>query len=221
MTNLNDNRNYHYDPGSVTRRDEFLIISKVVGKGKKVIDFGCGDGSLMEILIKSGNICKGVEVSQSGLNVCRGKGLDVIKSKADRKLPFKDKSFDVAVCNVTLQMVAYPEILISEMLRISSKQIITFPNFAFILNRIELMFRGVFPKWSLFGYTWYSTGHIHQLSIKDFENYCKDKKIEVKKTYHLLPKPIRNSLQKISIISLVLNKFPNLFATMGIFETKS
>src|SRR3972149_5631826 len=173
MSKTSDNRNYFYNNNSSTSRSEFRVIENIVGKNRKVVDLGCGDGSLTQILIKNENICQGVEITQSGVEVCRKKGLRVIKGRIDGKLPFDDKSFDFAVCNVTLHMVMYPELLLQEMKRISKKQIITFPNFAFVLNRIQLILFGVFPKWSLFGYDWYSTGHIHQLSIKDFENYCK------------------------------------------------
>lgn len=197
------------------------MIQKIVGKNKKVIDLGCGDGSLIQILEKNGNGCKGIEISQSGVSVCKSKGLDVIRGNIDTKLPFADKEFDIAVCNVTLHMVMYPEVLISEMQRISKKQIITFPNFAFILNRFQLMFLGVYPKWSLFGYKWYSTGHVHQLSIKDFKEFCRVNNISILSEHHLFPEVVRKSLLKLPIIGLMLKKFPNLLATMAIYVTKS
>jgi methionine biosynthesis protein MetW len=79
-----------------------------------------------------------------------------------------NKQFDYAICNVTIQMVMYPEVLVSEMKRIAHYQIISFPNFAQLLNRLDLLLRGRMPKPMLFGYDWYNTGHIHQLSVKDF-----------------------------------------------------
>jgi len=216
-----DNRNYLYDKRSTTNRVEFLAIEKIVGENKKIIDLGCGDGSLMQILAKNGNECQGVEVSESGVEVCKNKGLKVIRGMIDTRLPYKDKNFDMAICNVTIHMTMYPEVLFKEMLRISKKQIITFPNFAFVLNRLQVLFLGVFPQWSLFGYKWYSTGHIHQLSVKDFEQFCKQNHIKVVGRYHLFPKPIRNSLQKLPIIGVLLEKMSNLLATMAIFVTKS
>lgn len=220
MNKSSDNRNYLYAKHSTTNRVEFLVIERIVGKNKKVIDLGCGDGSLMQILAKNGNRCQGVEISQSGVEVCKNRGLDVIRGRIDAKLPFKDKSFDMAICNVTIHMVMYPEMLVKEMVRISKKQIITFPNFAFILNRLQLMFLGVFPKWSLFGYNWYSTGHIHQLSIKDFRDFCKESKLEIVDTYHLFPGLVRKSVSQTSFLYNVLQKFSNLFSVMGIFVTK-
>lgn len=215
-----DNRNYIYSASSQTKRSEFLVIERIVGKNKKVIDLGCGDGSLMLMLQKKGNICQGIEVVESGVKSCRKKGLNVKKGRIDEKLGYKDKSFDYAICNVTLHMVMYPEILISEMRRISKKQIITFPNFAFFLNRLQLLAFGIYPRWSLFGYKWYSTGHVHQLSIKDFEQYCKENNIDVVGRYHLFPKQIWNSWPKSSIIGRLSQVLANMFATMAIFETK-
>jgi len=105
------------------------------------------------------------------------------------------------------------------MRRISKRQIVTFPNFGFILNRLQLLFFGVFPRWSLFGYKWYSTGHIHQLSIRDFEEYCRENNIDIVGRYHLFPKPFWFFVQKLPIIGGIANKFSNLFGTMAVFET--
>jgi len=215
MKKSSDNRNYLYNNNSVTRRVEFSVIEKNVGKNNKIIDLGCGDGSLMQILSKNGNSCQGMEISQSGVDVCKKRGLNVVKGRIDTKLSFGNKKFDVAVCNVTIQMVMYPEILLAEMKRISKKQIITFPNFGFILNRIELIFYGVFPKWSIFGYGWYSTGHIHQLSIRDFIVYCKENNLKILKAEHVGPGGLIGILLK-----PVVEIFPNLFATMAIFVTE-
>lgn len=220
MNKSSDNRNYLYAKHSTTNRTEFLVIEKIIGKNKKIVDLGCGDGSLMQILTKNGNHCQGIEISQSGVKVCKERGLNVVKGRIDAKLPFKDKSFDIAICNVTVHMTMYPEVLIKEMVRISKKQIITFPNFAFILNRLQLMFLGVFPKWSLFGYDWYSTGHIHQLSIKDFRNFCKDNKIEIVDTHHLFPGLTRRLVLQNDFLYRVLQGFSNSLSVMGIFVTK-
>jgi methionine biosynthesis protein MetW len=220
MKKVFDNRNYFYSKHSLTKRVEFGVIEKIIGKNKKVIDLGCGDGTLIEILQKNSNRCTGIEISRSGVEACKSKKLNVVRGQIDTKLPFNDKSFDVAICNVTIHMVMYPEVLINEMKRISKKQIITFPNFAFILNRFELMFLGRFPKWSLFGYDWYSTGHIHQLSIKDFERFCEKNGIKVIETHHLFPGPVRKIILKNKAIYNILEHFSNIFSVMGVFVTK-
>jgi methionine biosynthesis protein MetW len=169
-TNINDNRNYDYSDFQSFERPDYKFIVELVEKNSKVIDLGCGNGSLIQKLINEKNvIAKGIEISESGVEVCKKKGLEVLQGRIDEQLPFQENEFDFAICHITIQMVMYPEILLKEMKRISRFQIISFPNFAFYKNRIELFFKGRMPKKMLFGYYWFNTGHIHQLSIKDFE----------------------------------------------------
>ena len=166
---LNDNRRYDYSDHPYSDRYEYPIIANLVEPNSTVIDLGCGNGSLLALLKKEKNITEtGIEISESGVSVCKQRGLNVRLGEIDGSLPFPDNSFDYAICNVTIQMVTYPEVLMQEMKRIARFQILSFPNFAFWRNRFELMLKGRMPRKMLFGYRWYSTGHIHQLSIKDF-----------------------------------------------------
>jgi methionine biosynthesis protein MetW len=190
---FNDNRNYDYSKVSSEERDEYKLICELVEPNSKVIDLGCGNGSLLEKLIKEKNVVgEGIELSESGIAVCKAKGLKVHKGRIDEKLPFEDNSFDYSICNVTIQMVMYPEVLLSEMKRISKYQIVSFPNFGHYKNRLDLLFKGRMPKPMLFGYKWYNTGHIHQLSIKDFYELIKNvgglkilKKVSVFENYKI------------------------------------
>jgi len=171
--------------------------------------------------MKNGGIekVKGIEISKSGVTACRKKGLDASEGRIDVKLPFEDNEFDVAVCNVTLQMVMYPEVLISEMLRISKKQIFTFPNFAFAANRVDILLNGRMPRFMIPGYKWYSTGHIHQLSINDFCDYCRENKIDIIRTDHIFPEVFR--IKFLTISQVIIRRCPNLFASTGVFITKN
>src|SRR5882724_12824551 len=127
----NDNRNYNYENFASFERVEYPIIADMVERNSKVIDLGCGNGSLLEKLIKEKNVDgRGIEISKSGVEVCLKKGLHVTEGKIDEPLPFADNSFDYAICNVTIQMVMYPEVVLKEMKRIARYQIISFPNFA-------------------------------------------------------------------------------------------
>jgi methionine biosynthesis protein MetW len=213
---MNDNRNYRYTENSATKRTEFGAVTKLIQRGSKIIDLGSGDGTLLKIL-KDRKKTKGlgVEISSSGVRAAKKKGIKSIVGRIDAKLPFDDKEFDYAICNATLQMVMYPEMLLSEMKRVSKKQIISFPNFAFILNRLDLLVNGVMPRVMIPAYKWFSTGHIHQLSIKDFEVYCKENNFKIINTAHIGPGKIfylpSKFLAKLS---------PNLFAMMAIFMTQ-
>lgn len=211
---MNDNRNYKFPKNSVSDREEYAIISSWIKRGSKVIDLGCGDGSLLKLLRQEKSIKgEGVEISPSAIRSATNKGLKVKQSRIDGPLDYKDNQFDYAICSVTLQMVTYPEVLIKEMKRISKKQIISFPNFAFILNRLDLLINGRMPRFCLFGYDWYSTGHFHQLSLRDFKTLCKDEGIKITEQYHLVPKIF-------SFRPKILQIFPNLFSITSVFLTK-
>src|SRR5207244_10604187 len=120
----------------------------------RVIDFGCGNGSLLQYLFeKKQTIGMGLDYSESGIAICRQKGLSAEVGRIDEPLSrFKDGEFDFAVCNVTIQMCNYPEVLFREMVRVAKFQIVSFPNFAFVLNRMEMLLNGRMPRRMLFGY---------------------------------------------------------------------
>jgi len=208
---LNDNRNYNYSGFEEFERPDYKYIIELVEENSKVIDLGCGNGSLIKLLKENKNCnVKGIEISDSGVQISRSKGLDVNKGRIDEKLPFSENEFDYSICHVTIQMLMYPETLIREMKRISKYQIISFPNFAFYKNRLDLLFKGKMPEKMLFGYKWYNTGHIHQLSIKDFIELLNEiGGFEVlKQTYVKSDSVIKNFLMKL---------FPNLFQQVSIF----
>lgn len=215
----NDNRNYKYSKGSSAIREEFQLIAKWIPRGSKVLDLGCGDGSLLELLAKKGVTGEGMEISKSGVKVCLSKGIKVTLGRIDERLPFKNKQFNFAICNVTLQMVMYPEILLREMKRIAKKQIFTFPNFAFLPNRIDLLLNGKMPRVMIPGYKWYSTGHIHQLSISDFEEFCKENGISIIAYKHIYPGSSFQLTKKLSLGTKWMKRYPNLFASMAVFMT--
>lgn len=208
---INDNRQYDYTGHPYTERYEYPVIADLVKPNSKVIDLGCGNGSLLSLLKKEKNVIgTGIEISESGVSVCREQELNVHKGKIDEPLQFPDNSFDYAICNVTIQMVMYPEILLQEMKRVAQYQIVSFPNFAFWRNRFDLMFNGRMPKKMLFSYKWYSTGHIHQLSIKDFFELVEDigglKVIESR--FEHSSNPLKN---------FFMQAFPNVFQMVPIF----
>lgn len=208
---LNDNRDYQYN-GEYYNRHEFSVIKNWIPKNSKIIDLGCGNGALMSYLKKENIDVEGIEIAKSGVEVCLKNGLKVIRGAIDEKATYQiysDYQFDYSICNVTIQMVKYPEILINEMKRISKYQIISFPNFAYLENRFDLFFNGVMPRKMLYRYKWYNTGHIHQLSIKDFKNFCRENNLRIIK---------RKDFGCFSFISQWL--WPNLFSKESIFLCK-
>ncbi len=167
----NDNRNYDYTGIESEVRKEYEVIEGFIDTPSSIIDLGCGNGSLLHSLMQKGKCTRavGLEISESGVEISKKKGIDARLGRIDETLPFADEEFDLSVCNVTIQMVMYPEVLLKEMKRISKKQIVSFPNFGFYRNRLDMLLHGRMPKPCMFGYSWYSTGHIHQLSISDFK----------------------------------------------------
>lgn len=171
----NDNRNYDYSQHHESERFEYPVIASMVTDGARVLDLGCGNGALLEKLINEcGAKGEGMELSPSGVAVCQQKGLQVRSGRIDEVLPYETNSFDYAICNVTIQMVMYPEVLLREMKRVARYQIISLPNFGFWRNRWDLAVHGRMPRPMLFGYSWYTTGHIHQSSFTDFEQLVRD-----------------------------------------------
>jgi len=206
---MGDNRKYEYKANRSAHREEFSKIVDWIPEGSRVVDLGCGEGSLLKLLVEKKKVTvEGIEISLSGVEVCKSKGLEVQQGRIDEGLPWVDDAFDYAVCNVTLQMVMYPEKLLSEMSRVATRQIVSFPNFANIRNRLELLLFGRMPKAMLFGHTWWNTGHIHQLSIADFKELVKKAGLEIKKSAYF------GRLAIPGVVSLS----PNLLSTIAMFE---
>lgn len=212
---MNDNRDYEYGLNSKSSREEYEIIVDWIPSGSQVIDLGCGDGTLLSLLKLKGVKGDGVDISVSGVKATRKKGIKADIGRIDIPLDYRNKQYDFAICNVTLQMVMYPEVLLLEMKRIAYRQIVTFPNFAFILNRLDLLFNGRMPKVMIPGYEWYSTGHIHQLSIRDFIEFCQANSINILEQSHIYP----GRLYIFPLPKALLKRFPNLFSSTTIFLT--
>ncbi len=209
LNRMGDNRKYEYKANRSAHREEFSKIVDWIPEGSRVLDLGCGEGSLLKLLVERKKVkVEGIEISLSGVEVCKSKGLEVRQGRIDEGLPWVDGAFDYAVCNVTLQMVMYPEKLLSEMNRVATRQIVSFPNFANIRNRLELFLFGRMPKAMLFGHTWWNTGHIHQLSIADFRELVKKTGLEIKKSAYF------GRLAIPGVVSLS----PNLLSTIAMFE---
>jgi methionine biosynthesis protein MetW len=205
---VNDNRRYNYSNCKEQFREEYPVIFDIVERGSSIIDMGCGNGSLLKLLIeKRGCTGLGFDVSETGIEACREKGLMAECRAIDQPHEdIADKQYDYAICNVTIQMVMYPEILLSEMKRIARYQIVSFPNFAYWRNRLDLLFRGRMPHPMLYGYKWYNTGHIHQLSIRDFEELIANHDMKTQDKLYFRGR-----------IFSALNLNPNLFATAAIY----
>ena len=193
-------------------KNEFQVIAELIEKKKKVLDVGCGDGTLMEFLKnnKKTNI-RGLEISKSKVQECIAKGLTVIEGNAEKDLAqFPDKSFDYVVLSQTLQAFLNPELVINELLRVGKKAIVTIPNFGYWRIRLHLLLKGTMPITKTLPDEWYNTPNIHMCSIKDFFHFVKSRDIKIFKSL-----AINN--QNTSIINDSNLTIKNFFADLGIF----
>ena len=165
----------------------YKIVCDLIEKNSKVLDLGCGNGELLELLKKEKEVKGfGVEINQDSLLEALVKGLSVIQGDIDKGLDeFQDKTYDYAILNQTLQSTKYPEMIIDEMLRVSKKCIVSFPNFAYWRVRFYLFFKGKMPKSKQLPYEWYDTPNIHLLTISDFFEFCKKRNIKIEKSVYL------------------------------------
>ena len=193
-------------------KKEFKIISNFIEKNTRVLDVGCGDGTLMEFLKQNKGIdIRGIEISKSNAQKCVGKGLSVIEGNAEKDLTqFPDSSFDFVILSQTLQAFLDPETVIKELLRVGKKAIVTVPNFGFWKVRLHLLIKGTMPVTKNLPDDWYSTPNIHMCTIKDFYNFCYDRKINLDKALAL-------HNEKTSSINEVNLNMKNFSAELGIF----
>ena len=193
-------------------KEEFKIIANSIQREKSILDVGCGDGELMKFIYE--NISKkirGLEISKDNVQKCIRKGLTVIEGNAEMDLKqFPSNSFDYVILSQTLQAFLNPEKVISDLLRIGKTSIVTIPNFGFWKVRFNLLFKGTMPVTKTLPNEWYNTPNLHMCSIKDFVNFCNDRKINLFKSLAL-------TNNKVSSINKFNLNFKNLTSELGIF----
>ena len=162
-------------------RVDYEIITELVEPGSRVLDLGCGDGELLEMLVtKKGVTGQGIEIDEANIGRCIAKGVNVIHTNLDEGLAdYQNGSFDYVVLNQTLQVVHKPDYVLQEMVRVGKKAIVGFPNFAHISIRLQLMFKGIMPKTSDLPFEWYNTPNIHLVTIRDFERFCRAQNLNI------------------------------------------
>jgi len=181
-------------------------ILEWIHQGSSVLDLGCGDGVLLDLLVREKSVrAQGIEIDEQAIYQCVAKGLSVFHEDIDHGLSdYADRSFDYVILNQSFQQVKKPDVVVNEALRVGREAIIGFPNFAHYSARLQIFFRGKTPITPSLPYEWHDTPNLHFLSISDFVYYCRKRKIKIEKEAFIG----RNRRVRI---------FPNLFALTGIF----
>ena len=197
---------------SLKMKKEFKVIADLLPSNTRVLNVGCGDGSLMSLLNEEKHIeVRGLELNQENVQECIHKGLPVIQGNAETELhQFPNKSFDYVVLSQTLQAFYEPEKVLRNLLRIGKSVVISIPNFGFWKVRIKLLFFGKMPVTKTLPNTWYNTPNLHMCTIKDLFDFCDEKKINIKKAVGV-------NENKTSIIKKSNLEIKNLFSKVGIF----
>jgi methionine biosynthesis protein MetW len=157
-------------------REDFREILRLVRPGARVLDVGCEDGELLELLSRERRVDgQGLEISQAGVSACLARGLAVVQGDGDRDLDhFPTRAFDYAILSKTLQQMREPRHVLSELLRIADQAIVSVPNFGHWRMRVSLMTRGRMPETRALPDPWWATANIHLCTLKDFTDLCRD-----------------------------------------------
>jgi methionine biosynthesis protein MetW len=185
------------------------IITDWVPARSKVIDFGCGDGSLLKDLINTKNICGyGVEIDHQMIDKCIEKGISVIEKDIDKGIQdFELSNFDIAIMASSIQCLKNPNIAMRRMLRLSNKCIVTLPNFGYWKCRLALL-AGKMPVTPSLPSSWYETENLHLCTISDFEKLCSDSGFIIDERIFL------NGSSKKGLLASIM---PNIFASEGVY----
>ena len=161
-------------------RADFKVIARWISEHSRVLDLGCGDGSLLQYLAQTRGVrgC-GVEISPQNIVACVRNGVNVIQDDLETGLAeIEDGSFDFVILSQTLQAMRHTEDIVDEMLRVGAEAIVTFPNFGYWRNRVAVTL-GNMPVSPNLPYEWYDTPNVHLCTIDDFERFCRKRKVRI------------------------------------------
>ena len=187
-------------------RPDFAAIAAWIPRGSTVLDLGCGDGSLLRYLKETREVRGyGVEINDADIVSCIANGVNVIQNDLESGLAdFESSSFDYVMLSQTLQATRHTEPLIQEMLRVGREGIVSFPNFGYWKNRLNILL-GNMPVSRELPYQWYDTPNVHLCTLDDFETFCRDHRVDV------LERRVMNGENEVKVL-------PNLFGSTAVYR---
>ena len=158
------------NPAVSNLRPDLAAIAEMIPDGARVLDVGCGDGALLEYLVRTKKVDgRGIELSQQNVNACVARGLAVVQGDADTDLAdYPGQVFDFAILSQTIQATEKPALVLENLLRIGRQTAISLPNFGHWRVRLSLLFGGRMPRTRALDYHWYDTPNIHLCTVADF-----------------------------------------------------
>ncbi|MCL2346592.1 MAG: methionine biosynthesis protein MetW [Desulfobulbus sp.] len=158
---------------TIQNRPDFDVIAGWIEPGHKVLDLGCGDGSLLKHLIDSRGVRGwGVEIDDANILAAIKNGINIIQGNLEKGLEvFADQAFDHVVLSRTLQTVRHTEGILLEMLRVGREAVVSFPNFAYWKN-LRSVLDGRMPVSEDLPYQWYDSPNVRFFTLLDFEALC-------------------------------------------------
>ena len=189
-------------------RPDFAAIAAWIPPGASVLDLGCGDGSLLRYLQGTRKVQGyGVEISDDNIVACIQNQVNVIQGDLESGLSgFESDAFDYVILSQTLQATRHTEPLMQEMLRVGREGIVSFPNFGYWRNRMDIL-QGNMPVSEVLPYQWYDTPNVHLCTLHDFETFCHDNKM------YILNRRVMTGDSEIKLL-------PNLLGSTAVYRFK-